>query len=284
MTKLEAALAAIQRGLHLQKPLHHRAVRRMRARHREQVKFERQRQKAEDAAERLRAAGHPAKAARKEDKAQRLNAKAEKAKAKAIVWKQRARRKVQQIHKLTVRLEDVQKEIAALGPVVDLQAETVSGGTFAQRWQKACLTAVECCSTGRRRNAYNETRPSDILHPFGPGPAADIGDDCSSFGRSMALSTGADDPSGNGFSPYGYTGDMLLAHGAWKEVSLAEMHRAGQGYVFYGSGTARHVECYCPSPTDIERTVGHGSAPVDFGTVHLFGPGEVERYLIFVEH
>lgn len=272
----------------------------MLARHADQEKYERQQEKAENQAEALRnEATHflsfgpdldQPKGERKlrrshrlEDKAQRLAAKAEAQKRKAIVYRGVVRRKTQLIKGIKVDKGKVEAETAALGPQVDLKTSTVTGGIFAERWRAACLTAVECCSNGRRRNAYNEWRPADLDHPFGPGPSPSTGDDCSSFGESICKATGADDPSGLEFKAAGATGTMIAAHGRWREVSLAELHKAGAGFIIYGSGGGRHTEMYCPSPTDIERTVGHGSAPVDFGTVHLFGPGEVERYYIFVE-
>jgi hypothetical protein len=281
MTRLEKLLAALQHSLGVQKPLRARAVRRMKARHRGQVKAERQKDAADNAAERLRAKGHIAKAARKEAKAQRLEAKAEREKRRAITWRSRARKLTQRIHGITTDLDKVQVEIKALGPTVDVEHNQTTGGTFGERWRVSNLASVHCCSSGRRRNAYSQSGSPDIWHPYGPGPAAGRRDDCSSYVTSQALATGADDPNGANFSGEGFTGTLVGAHGRWRECSLAELHAAGQGYIVYGSGSGHHTEAYCPSSSDIERTVGHGDAAVNFGTVHLFGAGEVERYFCF---
>jgi hypothetical protein len=291
LAKLRAALAALLKSQRIQTALRDRAVRRMHKRHAAQEKFERQQHQAEDAAEALRHRGNLttflaserlfAKALRKEAKAQRLEAKAETQKRKAIVWKTRARRYTQRIHGIEVRVDKVQEELAKLEPTVHLKEQKVTGGTFPERWIAHNLTEVERCADNHRRNAYSQSGRPDIWHPYGPGPAPDRRDDCSSDTTAAALATGAKDPNGLDFNGEGFTGTLVGQHNGWKEVSLQHMIKAGQGYVVYGSGDGHHVERYVPSSQDQMRTVGHGSAPVDFGTVHLFGTGEVERYFIY---
>lgn len=281
MTRLKKLLDALQRSFGIQKLLRDRAVRRMKARHADQAKAERQQHAAEDAAERLREKGHLAKAQRKEDKAQRLEGVAEVQKRRAIVWKGRARKLTQRIKGIETKIDEVQREIRKSKPKVDLDKQTVTGGTFPERWTVGNLTEVECCSNGRRRNAYSQSGRPDIWHPFGPGPASDRRDDCSSDTTGISKATGAEDPNGLDYSGEGFTGTLLGQHNGWREVSLERMIAAGQGYIVYGSGSGHHVERYVPSQSDKMRTVGHGSAPVDFGTVHLFGTGEVERYFAY---
>lgn len=291
MAKLRERLSALVKSLGIQEALRDRAVRRMTARHKAQKKAERQKAAAEDAAERLRQRGmntdyvsgakYFAKEWRKEKKAQRLEAKAEREKRRAIVWKGRARKLTNRIHGIKTDIEAVKGEIADFGPKVDLEDSKVKGGSFEERWRLSNLTSVECCQSGRRRNAYSQAGSPDIWHPYGPGPAAGRRDDCSTYVTSQALACGADDPNGEDFSGWGYTGTLVQAHGRWKEVSLERMIKAGQGYIVYGDGTGFHTEAYCPSKTDKLRTVGHGSAPVDFSTVHMFS-GTTERYFIYV--
>lgn len=300
--KLRQALKALGDALGVQEALHERAVKRMKARHAGQKKAERQAKAAGDAADRLRAEAtlyltftsvefdQPRgerklrKAERKGNKANTLNAKAVKERERAIIWKGRVRKIAKRIAGIETDVEKIREEIKELGPTVNVAKSEVTGGTFPQRWRASNLKSVECCATGRRRNAYSQSGVADIHHPYGPGPSSSSRDDCSSFGRSHCLATGADDPSGHDFSPEGYTGDGAEAHGRWVQVTLDEMIAAGHGYIIYGSGTGHHWEDYCPSETDKMRTVGHGSAPVDFGTVHLFGAGEVERYYVFKPH
>lgn len=298
LAKLRERLAALSRSLGIQEALRDRAVRRMTARHKAQKKAERQKIAAEDVAERLRReASHFSqfgpnldqpkferlfrKAIRKEKKAQRLEAKAEKEKRRAVVWKGRARTLTNRIHGIKTEIEKVKGEIAVFGPKVDLEDSVVKGGSFRERWILSNLTSVECCQNSRRRNAYSQAGSPDIQHPYGPGPAAGRRDDCSTYVTSQALACGADDPNGEDFSGWGYTGTLVQAHGRWKQVTLEEMVDAGQGYIVYGDGTGFHTEAYCPSKTDKLRTVGHGSAPVDHSTVHMFGSGTTERYYIY---
>lgn len=299
MAKLKKHLNALMHSLGIQEALRDRAVRRMTARHKGQKKAERQKVAAEDAAERLRRdANHYLtfgpdldqvrgerllrRAGRKEKKAQRLEAKAEREKRRAVVWKGRARKLTNRIHGIKTDIDQVKGEIAEFGPKVDFENSQVKGGSFAARWRLSNLTSVRCCQNSRRRNAYSQAGAPDIWHPYGPGPAAGRRDDCSTFVTSQALATGADDPNGCDFRGEGYTGTLIGAHGRWKQVTLNEMIAAGQGYIVYGDGPGYHTEAYCPSKTDKLRTVGHGSAPVDFSTIHMFRSGTTERYYIYV--
>jgi len=281
MEKLKKRLQALLAGLGAQKALHERAVKRMRARNDGQKKAEGQVEAAIKAADELRAAGDTAKAERKDTKAGKLKVKAEKEKERAIFWKGRVRVLAKRIAGIETDVAALQKEIAALGPQVDKEKGKVTGGTFAERWRLSNLTSVECCTRAHRRNSYSQAGSPDIWHPYGPGPDAGRRDDCSSYVTSQALATGAGDPNNQGFNGAGFTGTLIGESNGWKEVDLDRMIAAGQGYVVYGSGSGHHVEAYCPSESDRLRTVGHGSAPVDFGTVHLFGSSEVERYYIY---
>jgi hypothetical protein len=281
MSRLEKLLAALQRSLGVQEPLRDRAVRRMTARHKGQKKAETQAEHAHDAADRLQREGHPGRSQRKTKKALKFERKAIAERDRAIVWKGRARKLTQRIHGIETRIEDVRREIKESGPTVDLETSTVTGGTFRERWIVGNLAAVEACNTGRRRNAYSQAGTPDIWHPFGPGPASGRRDDCSTFTTSEALACGADDPNGEDFRGPGYTGTLAQAHGRWKQVSLAELIEAGQGYIVFGPDDGFHVEDFCPSKSDPLRTVGHGDAAVNFSTVHAFGSGTTERYYAF---
>lgn len=294
LAKLRERLRALSNAFGIQSALRDRAVRRLRARHAEQVEHEEVLERLQDEADGLwkrarsaRQAGHIARAVearrralRKDKAVQKRKVRRDRAEAKAIIWKQRARDKTKLIQGIHEDIEAVQREMAKYGPTVHLEDSKVTGGSFRERWVLANLTAVACCNNGRRRNAYSQAGVPDIQHPFGPGPAAGRRDDCSSYDTSIALACGADDPNGEGFSGYGYTGTLVQAHGGWREVSLAQMVKAGQGYIVYGSGTGFHTEAYCPGPGEPLRTVGHGSAPVDFATVHAFG-NVTERYFIY---
>lgn len=282
MTRLEKIVASLQHSLGIQKPLRNRAVRRMRARHAAQKKAERQAGAATADAHDLRKKGHVAKAKRKEDKALRLEAVAARQLAKAIVWKGRVRVLTQRIKKIDTSLAAAEKELRELGPKVDYKKQKTVGGTFPERWVASNVASWHRYQEGIRAGRYSQEGLSQLHVPYGPGPWHGR-DDCSSYGRSQCLATGVDDPSGHDFGPEGFTGDMAEAHGGWKQVSKAEMMRAGAGFIIYGSGDGHHTEMFAPTKSEPERTIGHGSAPVDPGTIHLFGTGEVERYFIFTQ-
>ncbi|MGH2939841.1 MAG: hypothetical protein ACRDPE_17150, partial [Solirubrobacterales bacterium] len=247
MTKLEKLIDALQRGLRVQTGLRDKAASRMRARHEDQQKYEKQAEAVQKEAHQLHRKGHPAKAARKEAVAQDLEAKAAKEKYRAIVYRGRARKLTQRIHKIDTRLETAKKELAELGPKVDLREQVCTGGNFRERWHASNVTSWQRYEEGKRAGRYSQEGVADIHHPYGPGPKEGTRDDCSSYGRSQCLATGADDPSGHDFSPEGFTGDMAEAHGRWKEVSLREMKAAGQGFIIYGSGSGHHTEMFCPT-------------------------------------
>jgi hypothetical protein len=281
MPKLRKRLDRYLNSLGIQNALHARAVKRMQGRHDGQKKAEAQAEAAVKKADELRAEGHTARAARKDGKVGKLNVKVEKEKTRAVFWRGRARVLAKRVAGVETDIAEVRKEIAALGPRVDIEKSKVTGGTFAERWQLSNLTSVERCGSTRRRNAYSQEGNLDISHPYGPGPAAGMRDDCSSYITSQALATGAGDPNNSAFDGQGYTGTLVSESNGWKEVNLERMIKARQGYIVYGSGSGHHVEAYCPSETDSSRTVGHGSAPVDTGTIHAFGTSEVERYYVY---
>lgn len=232
--------------------------------------------------------GHEsALAARKRRREERLHkraaqyrVKAAKETARADAHKAAIRKYTQRIERLNLDVHKVEAEIEKLKPVVHLDQQKVTGGNFRERWILSLNTSWRRWQEGIRAGRYSMEGVA-VLLPFGPGPWEGR-DDCSSFLRSHCQATGADDPSGHNFSPEGWTGDMAEAHGRWKQVSKAEMMAAGQGFIIYGSGPGHHTEGFAPLKAEPERTIGHGDEACNPGTIHLFGPGEVERYYIFV--
>lgn len=296
--RLHKLISGLGRSLRLQERHRDLLASRMRARHAGQEKYERQQQQAEQDARQLRTEARRLltfgpgedqakgerklkKAQRLEDKAHGLAANASNQEHKAVVLRGRTRRKTQQIHKIETDLGKAEKELAALGPHVDFKEQVCTGGTFEQRWHASHIASWKRYEEGIRAGRYSQEGVANIHLPYGPGPRTGR-DDCSSFERSQCLATGADDPSGHDFGPEGFTGDMAEANGRWKEVSLAEMMRTGQGFIIYGSGSGHHTEGFVPTKAEPERTIGHGDEAVNPGTIHIFGPGEVERYYIFL--
>jgi hypothetical protein len=301
LKKLRAALAAAVHSVGVQTPLHDRAVRRMKARHDGQKKAEAQADAAREKADALRVEAHHyltfgpdldqakgerllRRAARKGRKAIKLDAKAEREKSRAVVWRGRARTIAKRIHGVEDRIDEIEAQIAKLGPTVD--GNHVKGGSEFERWLLCLNTAARNCAEGRRRNFYSMAGSWNVDHPLVPGEAPGERSDCSQTQTAFIKACGFPDINGEDFRG-GFTGTMLRADGRWKEVSLEHMLKARRpAVIVYGSGNGHHTEGWCPSIDDHDnfidpmRTVGHGSDPVDPGTVHLFGTGEVERYFI----
>jgi hypothetical protein len=86
--------------------------------------------------------------------------------------------------------------------------------------------------------------------------------DCSQFVTSLYWSAGAPDPNGNSYRG-GYTG-TLGGHGRY----IARSALKPGDLILYGSAPHHHVELYT-GPGD--RTIGHGSPPVDPGDIDMMG-------------
>lgn len=291
MKRLRQAFDAITDALGLQKSLRARCVRRMRARHREQERFEHQAEYARIKADALRRRGHRylkagpdfdqaqgeallRKAKRKDEKALRLDARAEKAKAKSIVWKQRAKVYTQRIHKLNVRLDRVEADIADWKRThgVQIDGNKVTGGTARQRLRAALRQAAVNCARGVQNNYYSMTgKLPDLEHTIKGMPYGHRFD-CSSFATGIHKLCGLPDPNGGDYVPGAtmYTG-TLYAHCE----TIPESEAQAGDFVLYprwrGDSICHHVEVVVDG--DQRRTVGHGSAPVDEGVFDLFGDG-----------
>lgn len=296
LAKLQAALAKLTHREAAQKAFRRRAIARMKGRVNGAVKARKTAKKLDAKAAKLRIEGYELSgvvatipdAERKRRRAERIEKRAGSYRVKAGKEDQRAddhkaaiRKYTQRIEKIDTSEAAVEKALAHYKPVINFDEETVTGGTFEERWNASLNMSWQKYREGIRAGRYSQEGTA-VLKPWGPGPWSGR-DDCSSFARSHCKVTGADDPSGHDFSPEGFTGDMAEAHGRWKQVTKAEMMAAGQGYIIYGAGTGHHVECFAPLPGEPERTIGHGSPPCDPGHVMLFGPNEYMRYYIYVE-
>lgn len=296
MKKLRKLLAALSHSLGIQEALHKRAVGRMSARHKGQKKAEGQATAARETADRLRQEAHrlpaddPARARklrraqRKDRKAGKLDVKAEREKTRAVFWRGRARVLAKRIEGIEDRVEDIREQIDRLEPRVE--GNRVVGGDEFERWLKCLNTMAHNCATGERRNFYSMPGSWNLDHPITPGESFGERSDCSQMLTSAMKACGFPDINGEDFRA-GFTGTMLRAAGRWKEVSLAQMLKARRpGVIVYGSGVGFHTEGWCPSLdddgriVDAMRTIGHGDAAINAGTVHLFGSGTTERYFL----
>lgn len=291
MKKLKAALASLTAALGIDKALLAKARRRTKANNKRQLAAEAQSKAAAEEADKLRKraakAKDPARKAeltaqfhRKDDKAMKFSKVAARNEHRALAWKARVRRQIQKVEKLTVEIDKVDAELAKLGPIWKTENQ-LEGGTPHERWRMAALTAVKHCSDGTRRNEYSMSGGGfDVQHEMKPGPASGSRSDCSMTQTGFCFTAGLDDINGEDFKA-GFTGTMVRAGGKWKQCTRGEMEARGWGIIVYGEGDGHHTEGYCPSEDNNQRTVGHGSPPVDFGVIDLFGPDEYQRYFIY---
>lgn len=269
MERLRKALHAVQKGLRLQRPLRRRAVKRMKKRHAEQVKFENQADAAAEAADRLRSKGHIAKAERKSKKVFRLETKANRAARKAIIWKGRAKKITQRIENLDTRKEAIENDIRVLEAEAsgklkfDVDANKVTGGTPQQRVKGAALLAAKRCSEGKRANFYSQPGSYSVNRVF-TGEPRGYRSDCSQFLTSCHWAADLPDPNGEEWTG-GYTGTQVR-----EGIEISESNLKPGDYIIYGSGVGYHVEIYVGNG----KTIGHGSAPIDPGVIDLFGDGD----------
>ncbi len=286
MAKLKQRLAALAHSLGVQKPLLARARRRYKANHKRTFKAMKQKEAAREAADELRAAGHAAKAERKDAKALRFEAVETKNRTKKIFWRGRVRTLNRRVKDTETDIGAVEAELAKLKAEhgVTIKDNKATGGTPFQRWKAVLLAAAANCASNDRRNFYSQSGAWDCKHEIEPGPEYGERSDCSEFLTGAAYSAGLRDPNGARFTG-GYTATLLGQHNGWREVTEAEMKRAGKpAFIVYVSSWSdaigHHTEGWCPSPGDSDRTIGHGSAPVDAGTIDDFGDG-LYRCLIY---
>lgn len=192
---------------------------------------------------------------------------------KALFWKGRIKQQVARINHLEKSQGELEAEMAKLGAT--LKGNKATGGTASERFHLVALASVANCSSGKRRNFYSQAGSWDIKHEVEPGPAFSERSDCSAYVTGVCWSADLPDPNGARFTG-GFTGTLVGQHNGWREVSRSAMEAHGWGYVVYGEGSGHHTEAYIGPG---ERTAGHGSPPVDFGVVDLFGDGDYRCYI-----
>ena len=282
MATIEQRKAGLEHSLGVQKPLRERAVRRMAARHRGQKLAERRAEAFHGVADKLVKEGRTQAANKRSHEARKLEIKAERECSRAVFWKGRARILTQRIEGIEANLEEINRKLLNLKPRISTENpnKVIGGRDKGERFIFAAHLSVRNCTERVRLNHYSMSGSGfDVQHTIVPGPSYTERDDCSLYFTGLCWSAGLPDPNGLKWTA-GYTGTLLGEHNGWRLCTLAQLRAKGWGAVIYGPGDAHHVEAYIgEGKTDL--TAGHGSAPVDYGTVHLFGPNEVERYLIF---
>ncbi len=272
MSAIQNTLAKITERLGLNNALLARAQRRYTANrkhayiaHHQQARFQRK-------ADALRAAGNPRAAAIEDKRVARCSHRASKSHDRAQYFLGAIKRYQQTIHGLETTQGELQVQLRKLDHVT-IQGNKASGGQPHERLKAVALASAAACASGHRTNFYSQSGEWDVTHCI-TGPATWHRDDCSSWVTSAYYSAELPDPNGGGFVSGGYTG-TLLTHG--HKISRDQLQPGD--LVVYGSGTGHHTEMFVGPG---EKTIGHGSAPVDAGIIDLFGPGEVMTFIRYV--
>lgn len=141
-----------------------------------------------------------------------------------------------------------------------VKGNKVTGGTTRERIVAGCEEAAQLYASGKSHRFYSQPGGWTVEHGI-TGEPSGYRSDCSQFVTSMYWSSGIkEDPNGQDYKA-GYTG-TLAAHGVY--ISRAEL-RPGD-FVLYGPAPHHHVEVYV-GPGN--RTIGHGSPPVDPGDIYM---------------
>lgn len=270
---LRATLADLRERLSLNRRRLARAQKRFQARRKDAYRHHVLGIRLGDRADQVRAAGQPVAASRIERQSQRAHRRAYKQHQKTQWWLGRIKLLQQRIHRLDLRVEEIEEEIAR-EKKVRLENGRLVGGTAKARYRQACLRSWQRCASGKRRNFYSQPGHWSYKHCL-TGEPVGFRSDCSQWLTSVCWLAQVPDPNGADWTG-GYTGTQAGGHNGWRLATEAEMRKSGWGYVIYGSGEGYHVEAYV-GPGN--RTIGHGSAPIDPGVIDLFGRGDYRCYI-----
>lgn len=263
MARIKKALAALAEKLGVNRAKLAFARKRFWVNHKRAEGNHKKAERAERSADRARANEHPKHARKKDREAARSHARAHKYQGRAQYWLssiKQLKRKIDHLEQSQAERE-AQLERWKKTHGIQISGNKVTGGTPRQRLVAGALAAAANCSSGHRRNVYSQAGAYTVKYGI-TGEPIGYRTDCSQFVTSIYYSAGLNDPNGYDWQG-GYTG-TLVSHG--KQVNTPQPG----DLVLYGSGTAHHVEMYV-GPGD--KTIGHGSAPVDAGVINLFGDG-----------
>lgn len=166
---------------------------------------------------------------------------------------------------------------------VKIDGNTVTGGAnVRERIVAAAVQAAYLDAHGTTR-FYSQAGTWTVIHGI-TGEHRGERSDCSQFLTSMYHSAGAPDPNGLKYTG-GWTGS-LVEHGT--EISRRDLRPGDE--IVYGPGPGHHTELYVgdgnPDHTWAQmaesvrdRTIGHGSPPVDEGDIDMMAGARFFRSL-----
>lgn len=284
MARIHAALAKIADALIPDERLLARAQHRYKASRKRAFVAHNKQVKAQEKTDKLRAEDkgylfYPIH--REEGIARRQGRIAHKNHARAEYWLGRIKRLTQRIEGLEVDHKKLEAELREWKKDhgVQIHRNHATGGTPGKRWVAVFLKMAANCSKGLRRNFYSMEGAWDILHEILHGPEYGHRSDCSSTVTGGAKAADVPDPNGADWTG-GWTETLMSESNGWREVNLAALEAHGWGYIVYVRSwedkEGHHTEAFIGNG----RTVGHGSAPVDFGVPDLFGDGLFRCYIL----
>ena len=149
-----------------------------------------------------------------------------------------------------------------------VRGNKVQGGRPRDRVVAAAMMAAHLFYEGKSHRFYSQAGRWTVNHGI-TGEAPGDRSDCSQFDTAICHAAGVQDPNANGYKG-GYTG--TLPHGG-RYVSRAELEPGDD--VVYGPYPHHHVEKFV-GPGN--RTVGHGSPPVDYGDIYMMAGPQFIHY------
>lgn len=273
MSKLRKALEAVEKRLRGAEGQHKKVGHRWEVNHKKAVREHKAQKAAERASLKAGKAGHKALAGKEAAKADRCRHRAIAAHRRAVYFVARAKELVQEINDLSESAETKRKKLQALEDRGARRSapNKVTGGS-----DRANLELAMHLSEEHGGQFYSQSGPRDLEHGI-TGPSPGHRHDCSSWFTSMYRVCNLPDPNGGNYSSgeIVYTG-TLGEHG--RPISEGELDSGDA--ILFGEAPFHHVEMKDGPMSAGPWTVGHGSDPIDRGTVSLLpGPRAFRRYI-----
>lgn len=207
---------------------------------------------------------------RVEAAAKRQSHKASKAHKRALYWIDKAKLAEKQIAFINGVLDHREKKLKELeSKGCHRDGDKIVGGTAKQNLQYAMHYSMI-----HGGQFYSQVGAFTLKLGLS-GPPRGYRNDCSSWWWSMLYAAGVPDPTGENYGSNVFTGNEA-EHGE----HIAESQLDTGCAVYFGTAPFHHVEAKDGPMSEGPWTVGHGSDPIDRGTVTLLpGPRAFRRYI-----
>lgn len=235
---------------------------------------------AERAANRANKQGHKKLAKSEQAKALRRHHRASKAHARQLYWVDKSKEFAGKVGKLKDAETNHEKAIKKIelenGPT-RTAPNKVEGGTERQR-----LKLFMHLSMQHGSEFYSQVGATDVFHGI-TGPGAGHRHDCSSWYTSGYCTCGLRNPNRDkGAGDHSFSNGETMFTGPIGEHgdSISEGQLDTGDAILFGTAPFHHIEMKYGSIQKTRLTVGHGSSPIDFGTVDLLpGPRAYRRFV-----